>query len=251
MVLILAGLAAMAQTVAAPAMVPSPRLAALCAAAERKSDPQPIELHDLATCLFHGHGGTRDLVRARALYRQAADRGFARSHCALGNMLVDGLGGPTDVAAGLALCRRGAEAGEAHAQTDLGNYLLEGRVLPRDVVEARRWYLLAARQGQANAALVLGQIYWNGDGVAKDNAEAARWWRVAHEGGRLDAANLLGREAFIRVTRSATRPEALDRAALAEALRWFDLAAETDPSEAKRTEARQAAALLRQLQTAR
>lgn len=244
MELILAGLAAMAQTVAAPAMVPPPGSAALCEAAERRSDLQPIELHDLATCLFHGHGGTRDLVRARALYRQAADRGFAPSHCALGNMLVGGLGGPTDVAAGLALCRRGAEAGEAHAQTDLGNYFLEGRVMSRDVVEARRWYLLAARQGQANAAFVLGQIYWNGDGVAKDNAEAARWWRIAHEGGRLDAAYLLAREAFARFT-SAGRNN-LDPVIAREALNWFDLAARSDPATNARQDAVEKAGLLRQ-----
>jgi hypothetical protein len=34
-------------------------------------------------------------------------------------------------------------------------------------------------------------------------------------------------------------------------LRWFDLAARTDPSETNRVQAREGAALLRQLQSAR
>jgi hypothetical protein len=78
-----------------------------------------------------------------------------------------------------------------------------------------------------------------------------RWWRVAHEGGRADAAFLLGREAMARVTRTSTCTGDYDRVALAEALRWFDLAARTDPSETNRVQAREGAALLRQLQSAR
>ena len=165
--------------------------------------------------------------------------------------MIAGQGGARDIAAGLALCRRAAEAGDADAQTDLGGYLLTGEFMPKDAVEARRWLTEAARQRQANAAFLLGQIYWNGDGIATDKTEAARWWRVAHEGGRADAAFLLGREAMARVMQSATSPERLDRPALAEALRWFDLAAETDPSEALRARAREGASLLRQLQSAR
>lgn len=108
----------------------------------------------------------------------------------------------------------------------------------------------AAATGNADAAFFLGQLYWNGDGVGKDEAEAARWWRIAYAGGRADAAFPLGREAMAQVTRTSTCTGEYDRAALAEALRWFDLAARTDPSEAVRAQARDGAALLRQLPTA-
>jgi TPR repeat protein len=248
--LFLTGLAAMAQAASTPPPA-APDIAAVCRTIEARHDPSPEDLHNLAPCLFHGHGLAQDLPRARRLYEQAAARGYLKADCALGNMMITGQGGPRDVAAGLARCRRVAEAGVADAQTDLGGYLLMGQVMPKDAVEARRWLTLAARQRQANAAFLLGQIYWNGDGVTKDNAEAARWWRIAYDGGRIDAARFLGLEAFVRITRGVQRPEDVDRNQLAEALRWLDLAAQSDPSEAGRQQAHQAAALLRQLQSAR
>jgi uncharacterized protein len=222
--------------------------ASACDVLERVASPDGGTLHDLATCFFRGEGRAQDYPRARALYAQAIERGFVRSMCALGNMMVDGLGGVRDVAGGLALCRRAAETGDAQAQTDLANYLLMGRVVPRDVGEARRLYALAAAQGQANAAFVLGQIYWNGDGVAKDNAEAARWWRVAHEGGRRDAAYLLAREAFVRLSRSATRPEDANRAMIEEAIGWYEIAAQNDAAPAQQQDSRNQIAFLRQFQ---
>lgn len=215
----------------------------------------PAVVHSLASCLFEGHGGTRDLARARALYRQASDAGLPQAMCALGNMMIEGQGGPRDAAAGAALCRRAAEAGDAHAQADLGSHLLSGTVLARDPVAARRWLDAAAQQGHANAALLLGQVFWNGDGVAKDNAQAARWWRVAYAGGRREAAFMLGHEAFVRVTRGVARPQDADRAAMDEAVRWYRLAAQADPVAATRAEARaraeQLEAFRRQLRAAR
>jgi len=250
--LILIGLAALAQTTLPSRLPPEQleRLRALCTALEARPERNAEELQTLATCYFRGDGLPQDLPRARRLYAQAAELGYAKAGCALGNMMISGRGGPRDVAAGLALCRSAAEAGDADAQTDLGGYLLAGVVTPKDSAEARRWLTIAARQRHANAAFLLGQVYWNGDGTPKDRAEASRWWRVAHEGGRADAALLLGREAMSRVMRRATRPEEIDRIVLAEALRWFEIAAETDPSEGGRAQAREGADILRRLQSA-
>ncbi len=248
--LILTGLAALAQAVATPDPPTAPGVPALCQALDRSRNLSPEQLHNLATCLIRGHGLVQDLPRARSLYERAADRGYMQSRCALGNMMIAGQGGARDVAAGLSRCRSAAEAGDANAQTDLGGYLLTGEVMPKDAVEARRWLTSAARQRQANAAMLLGQIYWNGDGVAKDEREAARWWLVAHEGGRADAASLLARETLGRMMRGVTRSEDIDPALLAEALRWLDIAAENDPVEDLRREARATAASLRQLLSA-
>ncbi|HRD45514.1 MAG TPA: hypothetical protein PLF78_03415, partial [Caulobacter sp.] len=79
--------------------------------------------HLTAECVQHGHDGVRpDPVRARGLFEAAAAMGFAKSKCALGNMLVTGEGGPADPPRGVALCRQAAEAGDPDAQTDVANY---------------------------------------------------------------------------------------------------------------------------------
>ncbi|QNA85821.1 sel1 repeat family protein [Sphingomonas sp. So64.6b] len=194
---------------------------------------------NLAQCLYNGRGMTRDLPRARLLYRQAQELGYPKSGCALGNMMIKGEGGVRDPAAGLALCRAGAAAGDPDAATDLGGYLLTGEHIAKDAVEARRWLTDAAQQKQPNAAFLLGQIYWNGDGVPLDRVVAARWWRVAYDNGRPDAALMLGREAFSRMLIKRDGKNFVDKAAMEEARQWLTLAASADKYAAQRTEAQQ------------
>ena len=55
-------------------------------------------LHNLAFCAERGAGGRPDLTRAATLYQQAADRGYAKSMCALGNFYVAGRGVAKDEA---------------------------------------------------------------------------------------------------------------------------------------------------------
>jgi TPR repeat protein len=192
---------------------------------------------NLAQCLYTGRGMTRDLPRARLLYRQARMLGYPKSGCALGNMMIKGEGGARDPATGIALCKADAEAGDPDAATDLGGYLLTGEHIARDAVEARRWLTNAAQQKQANGAFLLGQIYWNGDGVAQDKVVAARWWRVAYDNGRPDAALLLGREAFSRMLVKRNGKNFVDNAALVETRQWLTLAVSPDRDAAERTEA--------------
>src|SRR5687767_50224 len=80
-----------------------------CAHSE-KAGLHASALHNLATCHFLGKGRPRDLARARSLYGQASELGFAKAACALGNMLIAGQGGEPDIARGLELCRQAADA---------------------------------------------------------------------------------------------------------------------------------------------
>jgi hypothetical protein len=132
--------------------------------------------------------------------------------------------------------------------TTAREHSLAACVDPRDAAAGLAACRRAAAGGNADAAFFLGRLYWDGSGVPRDEAEAARWFRVAHDGGRGDAAFMLGAEAMARVTRTSTCTGDYDHAALIEALRWLDLAATTDPSEANRARARAAAVLLRQMQ---
>jgi TPR repeat protein len=201
-------------------------------------------LHNLATCYFTGRGRPRDLAKARELYGQAAEMGYAKAACALGNMLIAGTGGPSDPVRGLDLCRRAADAGVADAQTDYGGYLLTDKHIPKNAVQARGYLSRAAAQSHRNAAFLLGQIYWNGDGVDKDVPQAAIWWITAYENGRADAAFWIGNAALSLVVAAAQTKQPVANDVIDQAKRWLDIAAEKDPDPEKREKAKEQRGLL-------
>lgn len=204
-------------------------------------------LHNAATCYYKGEGRPRDLARARTLYQQGADRGFAKAACALGNMLVEGQGGPRDTARGLDLCRAAADTGLADAQADYGGYLLTARHMPKDAVKARAYLVGAADQGHANAAFILGQIYWNGDGIARDVPQAAIHWIKAYERGRVDAAALIGNAALSLIVEAARAKKPVATVVIDQAKRWLDIAKTVDPDPESRAKAAEQRRLLDQL----
>ncbi|MGZ8298494.1 MAG: tetratricopeptide repeat protein [Allosphingosinicella sp.] len=218
-------------------MVTSPQDWARACDYHEKAGRHASGLHNLATCHFLGNGRPRDLAKARTLYEQASDLGFAKAACAFGNMLIAGQGGDKDAARGLDLCRRAADMGEPDAQTDYGGYLLTGREMPKNAVLARRYLAGAAAKRHVNASYLLGQIYWNGDGVERDRAEAARWWKVAHEAGRPEAAFMIGIEATTRIADARKANRSIPAEALNDAETWLKIAETREPNPAKRREA--------------
>lgn len=199
-------------------------------AAERRGD----SAHNLARCYERGDGLPVDAAKARHWYGRGASFGYAKSSCALGNLMVAGTGGQRDVAGGIALCRKAAEAGDSDAQTDLGNFLLSGTGGQRDVVEARKWYTLAAEQNHPNAQFVLGQVYWNGDGTKVDRIAAVKWWKLAYAGGRKDAAGLIVGGLFKQILVERDGKTTIDRSLLPETLTWLERATSEDPDPARR-----------------
>ena len=215
-----------------------------CAYYAMGSERRAMSMHNLAFCYERGViGGAPDLSRSAQLYQRAADMGYGKANCALGNLYMDGRGVAKDEVRGAALCKVGAEAGYADSQTDLGNDYLMGRGVPRDSAQARAWYEKAAAQNQRNALMTLGQIYWNGDGVTKDTAKAAGYWRRSYDAGRMDAAKFLGDEAFLRATVSKG-VWMID--GLAEAHGWYEKAAKAE-TPGVRVQAADRAALTEQL----
>jgi uncharacterized protein len=73
-----------------------------------------------------------------------------------------------DLVASMALWRKAANAGYAPAQVWLGDVLDKSEEDP----EAVEWYRKAASQGDAAGELGLGQMYAKGEGVKKDLTEA-------------------------------------------------------------------------------
>ena len=219
-----------------------------CSYYERVQQIRADTLHNLATCYFIGDGRPKDHIRARILYKQAADLGYPKAKCAYGNMLIEAQGGDIDIDQGLALCRNAAEAGVADAQADLGGYYLLGKVIEKDAVEARKWFSAAAGQNHANASFVLAQIYWNGDGVDKDREKAEEWWEISYQAGRIDASFHLGRangaKMFIYTDGKIT---AIDLKKMRAAREWFELALTNAYRAEQRAEAEKMIAMLDEL----
>lgn len=204
-------------------------------------------LHNSATCYFLGNGRPRNLTKARELYGQAMDMGYAKAACAFGNMLIGGQGGPADPARGVDLCRQAADTGLPDAQTDYAGYLLKGEHIAKDAAKARQYLLLAAEKGQPNAAYLLAQVYWFGDGIGKDVPQAAIWWIRSYEGGRKDAAFRIGMSALSLVIEGAKAERKAPTAAIDQAKKWLAIASREDPDPAQRKKAEEMLALLENL----
>ncbi len=120
----------------------------------------------------------RDLARARALYRQAAEAGQVDAAFRLGTMDRIGLGTAPDPARGMIWIRRAAEKGNAHAMNDLGYALFTGTGAPRDPKSGLAWLRAAATMGESHAAQTLGARLLGRTGVlAREHAYF--WLRLA------------------------------------------------------------------------
>jgi len=123
------------------------------------------------------HGNTVQLIR------EAAEQGEADSQCALAQCYLDGCGIRKNPQNAILYYRKAAEQGNAEAFYGLGICHEEGSGVENDPNEAVKWYRKAADMGHANAQVKLGQCYGNGVGVEKDPAAAVKWYRKAAEQG--------------------------------------------------------------------
>jgi len=93
----------------------------------------------------------------------------------------------------LALFRRAADMGYASAQTAVGDaYAQCGfSCIPEDFKEAARWYQAAAEQGDEEALCMIVDMYQRGKGVKQNHSEAARLLRDAAARGNENAKHNL------------------------------------------------------------
>jgi TPR repeat protein len=136
-------------------------------------------------------------------------------------MHEQGRGVPKDVAKAAAWYRRAAEQGDPQAQYDLSIMLLTGEGVTRDDAEAAQRLRVAAKAGVVPAQYNLGVVLATGRGVGADHAEAHAWFTLAAASslariadasrkaaetlaGRLDIAGL-GRSAAVRKAYEAGR----------------------------------------------
>lgn len=92
-----------------------------------------------------------------------------------------------DLVTSLALWRKAAQTGYAPAQARLGDILDKAE----EDVEAVEWYRKAAAQGNASAEYGLGQMYVKGEGVKKDPEQARLYVLRAAEKDYLAAVTMM------------------------------------------------------------
>jgi TPR repeat protein len=168
-----------------------------CAYEEKASTRRADAMHLVGMCQQSGASGTPDKMKAEAAYTRAAEMGFIKSKCALGQMLM---ADPKRAARGLDLCKEGAEAGDVQAQVEVGNAYFNGTAGKRDLKAARSWYEKAAQQKNFDASRKLGQMYANGDGGPKDVKKALDLWTAAEKSGDPLVAILVADQLFSDIT---------------------------------------------------
>ncbi|WP_419789960.1 tetratricopeptide repeat protein, partial [Pseudomonas bubulae] len=87
-----------------------------------------------------GWGCAVDEAAAAREYRLAAEAGLDWGLYNYANLLAPGRGGAQDQAQALACYRQAAERGHAKSMNLLGRYLEEGQFCPRDLEAAQQWY---------------------------------------------------------------------------------------------------------------
>lgn len=87
--------------------------------------------------------------------------------------------------------RQAAAMGDAKAQYVIALRYAQGKGTPRNSSEARSWLERAASSGYAPAQYRLGTLYERGQGVDKDIARARSWYEAAAEKGNIKAMHNL------------------------------------------------------------
>jgi FkbH-like protein len=137
----------------------------------------------LALLYLRGDGVPRDIARAEALLRRAAERGHGPASLELGHLYSGGYGTRARESEALDWYRAAAATGQAEAQLLVAHQLLNGIGCAADAAAAAHCLRQAARQGDARAQFQLGALHYQGQGVERDPAAAAKWYRLAAEQG--------------------------------------------------------------------
>jgi TPR repeat protein len=123
-----------------------------------------------------------------------------------------------DLITAMQLLEKSALAGHAQAQVLLG--YIQDRAEANE--EAVRWYQMALDQGEPEAMLRLGLLYRNGEGVETDVDRGNELIIQAAESGLP--------EAMFSLAKQLENDEPID---LAEAVRWYQLAADAGQSNSR------------------
>ena len=200
--------------------------------AKEKADPNDAKsLYELGVRCWNGDGVGHDPFTAVELYRRAAEMGYIEAQYAYGKMYLVSLQeimAPRAAAKaeGVKWLQKAADQGHEKAQLELAKCYLTGEGVKKDKAEAFKIYRKAADAGSVEALYELHDCYLLGQGVEKDMAKAMEVLRKSAEKGYVEAQMRLGLD--YQLGNGDTPVD------LAEAVKWYKLAAAQGDSLAKR-----------------
>ncbi|MBM3544828.1 MAG: hypothetical protein FJX44_10065 [Alphaproteobacteria bacterium] len=161
--------------------------------------------------------------------RQAASMGDAKAQYAIAERYAHGKGAPRNMGEAKRWLERSASYGYALAQYRLGTIYERGYGVDKDIARARSWYEAAAEKGNVKAMHNLAIGASGRDNDQADYEFSAKWHEEAASYGFTDSQFNLG----ILYEHGLGRPKDL-----AEAYKWFALAALNHDAEAAKQRAR-------------
>lgn len=128
---------------------------------------------------------------AAAIFRLAAESGYAAAQYELGCCYNLGMGVEQNKQEAFVWFKRAAEGGYVLAQTNVALFYFSGLGTARDEAVALYWFRLAAEQGDARAQYNLGVMLLRGLGTMPNREEALLWLQRAAEQGHPQAQSFL------------------------------------------------------------
>lgn len=137
----------------------------------------------LGSMLCAGQGCAKDVDKAEACWRKAADAGLPEAQYRLGMLLLQ-QDSPDTAAEALEQLAKAAAGQSLHTAAlsarALGNIYAKGRAgITPDMQQAARWYHQAARGGDARSQLVYALMLLQGEIVTQDQEQGMAFLRLA------------------------------------------------------------------------
>lgn len=156
-------------------------------AAEQGETTAQLRLADL---YLDGRGVLRDAARAAHWYAMAVGQS-AEAQWKLGALFQEGDGVQKSPEIAAAMYRRAADQGYADAQNSLASLYIAGIGVKQNIAEAMNLFRKAALNNCADAQINLAGLYYHGIGVPQNFSEARVWALKAMSGRPREAAELL------------------------------------------------------------
>ena len=165
-------------------------------------DSQDFMWRNFAKCMIGkmyekgAPGISQDYSQAMDWYLQAAEEGYGRGYCCIGDMYFYGNGVEKDRGEAFGWFKLAAEHGDITGMYDTAFLLDHALGVTQDYTEAMKYYRMAASIGDADAMYALGCMYEEGHGVSQDFEQAKYWLEQAlkYAGDDIELKESIGEE---------------------------------------------------------